>query len=200
MEAFEAAVGLGLDGIETDVRLSRDGLPVLIHDRVTPDRRPVSELTRREIENSVGHKIPILDEALERFPDILWNVEIKTPEAFSAAAKILKKYQGSRRLLVTSFRHDVVMQAAKALEVDCGLLASHRPADLNGLLSAESPRLKSIVWDYNILDESLLKQAKESGWRNLVYGAVTQSEHDHCVRLALAGLITDYPERASRSK
>ena len=35
MAAFAAAVALGVDGIETDVRLSRDGLPVIIHDRVT---------------------------------------------------------------------------------------------------------------------------------------------------------------------
>ncbi|MDQ3186359.1 MAG: glycerophosphodiester phosphodiesterase, partial [Pseudomonadota bacterium] len=31
MAAFEAAVATGVNGIETDVRLSLDGLPVLIH-------------------------------------------------------------------------------------------------------------------------------------------------------------------------
>ncbi|MEK7843741.1 MAG: glycerophosphodiester phosphodiesterase family protein, partial [Pseudomonadota bacterium] len=34
LAAFEAAVTLGVNGIETDVRISRDGLPVLIHNRV----------------------------------------------------------------------------------------------------------------------------------------------------------------------
>ena len=34
MAAFEAAVAVGVNGIETDVRISLDGLPVLIHDRV----------------------------------------------------------------------------------------------------------------------------------------------------------------------
>ena len=33
-EAFEAAIMAGVNGIETDVRLSRDGVPVLVHDRV----------------------------------------------------------------------------------------------------------------------------------------------------------------------
>ena len=47
MAAFEAALRLGVDGVETDVRLSRDGLPVIIHDRTTPKKRAVFELTRR---------------------------------------------------------------------------------------------------------------------------------------------------------
>ena len=37
MAAFRAAIAVGADMIETDVRLTRDGVPVLIHDR-TVDR------------------------------------------------------------------------------------------------------------------------------------------------------------------
>ncbi|HET7061229.1 MAG TPA: glycerophosphodiester phosphodiesterase family protein, partial [Nitrosospira sp.] len=84
LAAFEAAVSIGANGIETDVRFSRDGLPVLIHDRLTRTGEPVAELTRAEIEKISGHEIPTLEEALERFPGILWNIEIKTPVALPA--------------------------------------------------------------------------------------------------------------------
>ena len=50
LAAFEAAVTVGVNGIETDVRISRDGLPVLIHDRVTGSGDAVADLTRAEIE------------------------------------------------------------------------------------------------------------------------------------------------------
>ena len=81
MAAFEAAVELGVDGIETDVRLSRDGLPVIIHDRVTARKRAVADLTRAEIAGDVGHAVAILPEILDAFPDVLWNIEIKNSEA-----------------------------------------------------------------------------------------------------------------------
>jgi glycerophosphoryl diester phosphodiesterase len=200
MAAFEAALRLGVDGIETDVRLSSDGLPVIIHDRATPKKRAVVELTRREIESDVGHPVPVLDEVLDAFPDLLWEVEIKNPEALPAAMRVLKQFQHRRRLLVTSFRHDVVMQCAGELEADCGLLLAHRPLDVGAVIAgcAGQPQIKAIVWDYNIIDTAALDAVQHAGWRNYVYGTVTPAEHQHCAQLGLAGLITDYPQHICR--
>jgi len=196
LAAFEAAVALGLDGVETDVRLSRDGQALLIHNRVVGNREQVAELTRREIEQALGHPVPTLAEVLERFRDILWNIEIKTPDALPATLEILRRYQQSHRLFVTSFRHELVVRCAESLEVDCGLLVAHRPVQLQELLNPHTNRrkIRSIVWDYNILDEEMLRETAASGWRSFVYGAVTLSEHRHCAGLNLAGLITDYPQ------
>ena len=200
MAAFEAALRLGVDGIETDVRLSSDGLPVIMHDRATPKKRAVVELTRREIESDVGHPVPVLDEVLDAFPDLLWEVEIKNPEALPAAMRVLKQFQNRRRLLVTSFRHDVVMQCAGELEADCGLLLAHRPLDVGAVIAgcAGQPQIKAIVWDYNIIDTAALDAVQHAGWRNYVYGTVTPAEHQHCAQLGLAGLITDYPQHICR--
>lgn len=196
LTAFEAAVKLGVDGIETDVRLSADGLPVIIHDRVTPRKRAVAELTRREIADDMGHPVPILAEILDAFPDVLWNIEIKSPEAWPAASRVLAQFQRSRRLLVTSFRHDVVELCADELEIDCGLLLAHRPLDVAAVIAgcAGRPRIRGIVWDYNILDDRVLQAVSAAGWGNYVYGAVTQGEHRRCLALGPAGLITDYPQ------
>ena len=196
LAAFEAAVEMGLDGIETDVRLSRDGQALLIHNRVLADHLQVAGLTRREIEQALAHPVPTLAEALERFRDILWNIEIKTPDALPATLEILRRYQQSRRLFVTSFRHELIVRCAESLEVDCGLLVAHRPLQLQELLNphAQRRKIRSLVWDYNILDEEMLRDTAASGWRSFVYGAVTLSEHRHCAGLNLAGLITDFPQ------
>ena len=195
MAAFDAAVRLGVDGIETDVRLSRDGLPVIIHDRVTARKRPVAELTRSEIAGDLGRPVAVLPEILEAFPDVLWNIEIKNPEAWPVASRVLAQYQRRRRLLVTSFRHDVVKLCADELDVDCGLLLAHRPLDVTLMIAAcaGQPRIKCMVWDYNIVDEGVLRTVAAAGWGNYVYGAVTPAEHARCIALGLAGLITDHP-------
>ena len=200
--AFEAAIKLGVDGIETDVRLSRDGLPVIIHDRVTPRSRAVAELTREEIELDIGHPVPTLSEILAAFPDVLWNIEIKCPEAWPAASRILAQYQRTRRLLVTSFRHDVVKLCANELAIDCGLLLAHRPLDVRVVMAACAgcPRINAIVWDYNVVDDSVLDAVSAGGWGNYVYGAVTSAEHQRSAALGLTGLLSEQPVGAATGK
>jgi glycerophosphoryl diester phosphodiesterase len=195
MAAFEAATKIGVDGIETDVRLSADGKTVIIHDRVSPKKRAVAELTHRDLESDCGHAVPLLAEILDAFPDVLWNIEIKNPEAWPAAMPVLRRFQRTRRLLVTSFRHDVVWQCADELGVECGLLLAHRPLDVMGIIAgcAARPRIKGIVWDYSIVDDSVLRIVSAAGWTNYVYGAATSAEHRRCTALGLAGLITDFP-------
>ncbi|MGH8618236.1 MAG: glycerophosphodiester phosphodiesterase [Burkholderiales bacterium] len=196
LEAFAAAAREGVDGIETDVRLAADGTPLLVHDRVTPQGRAVSALTREALARDFGHAVPRLDEALDAQPGLLWNVEIKHPEAVRATVAVLAPLVARRRLLVTSFRHDVVAAVAAALPgLDCGLLCAHRPLNLATVTQGAAPNVRTLVWDYNILDPLLAAEARERGWRTAVYGAVTEDEHRACAEIGLDALITDYPER-----
>jgi glycerophosphoryl diester phosphodiesterase len=197
--AFEAAVDMGVNGIETDVRLSKDGLPVLVHDRVVLEH-PVAELTRAELAQIMGHDVLTLDEALERFRNILWNIEIKAAMALPSVIQILEKHQETHRIVVTSFRHDLIGICASSLKVNCGLLVAHRPQTLESLLAdldhSDNPRINHIVWDYDVMDENLLKETAANGFRNFVFGPVTKAEHDNCRELGVDGVITDYPQLA----
>lgn len=197
LEAFEAAIMAGVNGIETDVRMSRDGVPVLVHDRVMATGQAVSDLAHREIEGVLGYKIPTLDEALAHFPDILWNIEIKTLDRLSTVFGVLEKYQTRHRIIVSSFRHDLIAICASSLKLNCGLLVAHRPQTLDSLLADSdcdgNARINHLVWDYNVLDQVLLAQAAASGFRNFVYGPITRAEHEECRQLGVDGVITDYP-------
>jgi glycerophosphoryl diester phosphodiesterase len=197
LEAFEAAIMAGVNGIETDVRMSRDGVPVLVHDRVMATGQAVSDLAHREIEGVLGYKIPTLDEALAHFPDILWNIEIKTLDRLSTVFGVLEKYQTRHRIIVSSFRHDLISICASSLKLNCGLLIAHRPQTLDSLLADfdcdGNARINHLVWDYNVLDEALLTQAAANGFRNFVYGPITRAEHEECRQLGVDGVITDYP-------
>jgi glycerophosphoryl diester phosphodiesterase len=198
LEAFALAAAAGADGIETDVRLSRDGLPVLFHDRNAPGGRAVADLTAEELSAAAGYPVPTLDLALELAADLLWNIEIKTASAVAAAGKILAAFSSRRRILVTSFWHALVPSFGR-LGVDTGLLLASRPLDA-GALMAQLPRhqgeggVGTLVWDFEMLDPDLLAAAAQGGLRNLAYGAQTAAEHRRCRDLAphgLAGVITD---------
>lgn len=198
MAAFEAAVALGCDGIETDVRLTRDGVPVLFHGPLTPLGLPADRLTRSELEAALGHAVPTLDEALPCWPAILWNVEIKGPSDADAFVRILQPYQGSHRLLVTSFDHELAARVAQRLSADCGVLLRKRPSDMGSFLGGWGtyPNLRTLVVRHARVDAPLLDAVRGSGFRIFAYGAITPQEDTKCAALGVDGIITDHPDRS----
>jgi glycerophosphoryl diester phosphodiesterase len=203
LAAFDAAAQLGVDGFETDIRLSRDGEAVLFHDRLVrrsaSDSREVAALTRDELSAAVGYPVPTLQQALDRFPDRLWNLEIKTPAALARTLAVVgaaARSQAGRRFLVTSFWHPLVDPFTGLPGVECGLLFASRPATFEAL-SVHFPhdgRIWSAVWHWEVVDPGLLDQTAALGIRNYVYGVETPAEHEQCLSLPLVGVITDRPE------
>ena len=93
LEAFALAIEQGADGIELDVQLSKDGIPVVIHDetidRVTEKKGWVKDYTLQELKDMTvlkdkfpaytQSKIPTLKEVLEAVKPsgIQVNIELK---------------------------------------------------------------------------------------------------------------------------
>ncbi len=84
LEAFEAAAAGGY-GVELDVHLSRDGVPVVVHDpelgRVSDHDAKVSELTVDQLRQvrlgGTSSHVPTLADALDRLVDVPVMAEIK---------------------------------------------------------------------------------------------------------------------------
>lgn len=201
LPAFESAIKIGVDGIEIDVRLSRDGYPILFHDRVLINGHSVSELNHRELEKIVGYSVPTLNQALAFWKDILWNIEIKSPIVLETIIPILRKYIKNRKLLITSFHHNIIAQCSKILEIDLGLIIAHRPLELSMLkIWKKYKRVKTIVCFYEIIDKQLINEVKELGFKNFIYGVKTQYEHNQCLDFEVDGIITDYPKILIKNK
>ena len=122
--AFAAAEAAGADGIELDVHLSRDGVPVVIHDerveRTTDGHGAVAELCLAELRRLdagswfsplfSGEPIPVLDEVLDWADDRLrLNIEIKDVRAGRALLDLLPRYPRAR-VLVSSFDHRLLAE------------------------------------------------------------------------------------------
>ncbi len=212
LEAFAQAVALGVDGIETDLRVAADGQVVLFHDRHACDGRAVRDLSRDELSRAMGFEVPTLDEALDRFPDILWNLEIKVPEALEAAIAAVRQRapngESTGRFVLTSFWHNVIVDGSRRLSASWGLLTADRPLGLpaplelprgtagNDNAAAPPAGLKTIVWYYETLDAELLAVVGSRGLHNWVYGAKTQAELERCRELGCQAVIADRPEWA----
>jgi glycerophosphoryl diester phosphodiesterase len=197
LEAFRQAIQIGVDGIETDVQISKDRQLILFHDRLLSNGRAVTELTQGELSDAVGYLVPTLDMALTIPGDILWNVEIKNPLVLEPLVSTLRAFCHSKRFLITSFWHPVIKKVSQRLAVDCGVLVDHRPFEQTSYplgLSPSDKCLNTIVWHYPVIDKCLIKQTTQRGIRNFVYGVVTESDWLHCAELKIDGVITDYPE------
>ena len=135
MAAFRAAIAAGVDMIETDVRLSSDGVPVLIHDR-TVDRTTdgtgyVKEKTFAELRalnagtETAPQQIPTLEELLELLAttDVTLNLEVKeyheegneerSRECVDKCEELIRRCGMAEKMLFNSFDAPVLAYIAK---------------------------------------------------------------------------------------
>ncbi len=124
--AFEHAVSLGCDVIETDIRASRDGHIVIIHDetvdRTCDGRGPVESYTLDELRKfdagyrwtadgknypyrGKGIRIPTLAEAFASFPEALFNIDIKkdSPGIYEKLGRLICSRGMEGQVTVASF-------------------------------------------------------------------------------------------------
>jgi glycerophosphoryl diester phosphodiesterase len=126
MAAFANGIALGSDGVECDVHLSRDGVPVVIHDktleRTTNATGPVSSRTADELSaldagyhfvaldgsrpyRNRGIGVPTLEQVLASFPDVRVIIEMKEgePALARAVAAVVRRTNAVDRVCVGSF-------------------------------------------------------------------------------------------------
>lgn len=127
--AFQEALKLGVDMLEFDLRFSKDGALVVIHDetvdRTTNGSGPVSDHTLAELKQLdaggwfgkpfEGLRIPTFEELcqlLKPYPDVLLNVEVKSSkqakEVADAAVALLREYGLLPRCVFTCFDADII--------------------------------------------------------------------------------------------
>src|SRR5262247_171845 len=108
--AFEHAVGLGYEYLETDVQATADGVLIAFHDR-TLDRTTgqpgrVSRLTLKDIARvRVGgtEPIPLLEDVLAAWPDVRFNIDVKDAPAIAPLPEVLRRTNAWDRVCVVSF-------------------------------------------------------------------------------------------------
>lgn len=120
--AFQKALDIHIDMIELDLRLSKDGEVMIIHDatvdRTTNGSGKVSDYSLDELKKldaGLGEQIPTLEEfcqLIAPYPHLLCNIEIKPQdrgiEAADKAVDILQQYNFMDRCVFTSFDANII--------------------------------------------------------------------------------------------
>lgn len=123
LPAFTSAVELGVDALEFDLCLTRDGVAVVHHDatldRTTNGTGPLAARTLAELKTldagarftrdgshpykGQGITIPTFEEVLEAFPDTPFIIELKVLEVAAETRRLVEKHDATDRVIVDAF-------------------------------------------------------------------------------------------------
>ncbi|MGH8959696.1 MAG: glycerophosphodiester phosphodiesterase family protein [Jatrophihabitantaceae bacterium] len=110
MAAFQRAVDLGYRYLETDVRVTADGVALAFHDagldRVTDLRGRVVDLPWSQVRHAriAGrHPIPLLTDVLGAWPDARVNLDVKADAAVGPTADAIRRTGAADRVCLGSF-------------------------------------------------------------------------------------------------
>lgn len=134
MEAFRLAIAMEADGIELDVQLSKDGVPVIIHDETLKRLSGASGYVKDRTLKELGEIMPIptLWEVLELLQPtrLNLNIELKTGRVFypnieQKVLELVKKYSMKGRVWYSSFNHYTIKKILELCpDAKTGLLYS----------------------------------------------------------------------------
>ncbi|MFB8385959.1 glycerophosphodiester phosphodiesterase family protein [Microbacterium sp. NPDC055910] len=105
--AVAAAHAAGVDIVESDCHVTRDGVVVLFHDddllRVTGDPRKIADVTSIELETIMSERggLVTLAQALDAFPTVRFNLDVKAEAAAEPMGAAIAPH--ADRVLVASF-------------------------------------------------------------------------------------------------
>ncbi|MGW3726397.1 glycerophosphodiester phosphodiesterase [Streptomyces sp. F001] len=199
LRSFVAAEQAGLDVIELDLHLSKDGALVVLHDtevdRTTDGTGPVAEKTLAELralDAGQGERIPVFEEVLDAV-DAPLQAEIKDVAAARALAEVMRERDLVERIEVSSFHDEAIAEIARLLPgVRTALIGSRYGTDI--VERAVDAGAATVCLNIRRLTLEVVEHAREAGLR-IIGWVVNTQEHLRLVRaLELDGATTDYPE------
>jgi len=220
--AFAGAVDLGYRYIETDVRITRDGVVVVFHDdtldRTTNGKGPVKDWLFEDIrhldagwwfDRDAGFPqrggeavVSSLDETFERFPEVRFNIDLKGPGMEWPVADVIRRHGRETSVMVGSFKG---RRIGKFRRVTGGAVAtSAGPAAALSLYSAS--RIGKTVstaasafqvpfdyWGINI-DEKFVAAAHRCGAHVHCWTVNEAADMHRLLDVGVDGIVTDRPD------
>ncbi len=220
MAAFHKAVELSADGIEFDVKCSKDGEMVIIHDqsleRTTNGFGRVIEKNLKDLRNLdagsrfspefAGEKIPILSEVLEEFSKrLLINIELTNYSSIRdglayKAANLVKKMGVENSVFFSSFHPYNLFITRRILpNVSVALLAL--PGNKGWIFRSNLMRWLSpdLIHPYfSDVDKRFVKKQHQKNRKVNVWTVNTEAQIMNLLKINVDGLITDDPSLAKR--
>lgn len=211
LAGIRIAARLGCRGVEFDVMLSSDGVPMLMHDetldRTTDLAGPVASRTALELLRADagtrhhgafgGEQVPTLHDTLHlcRLLGVWVNVEIKpsTGRDEETGARVAEMAAGFAGLVLSSFSLDALAAAARtAPHVPRALLMDHPREEM-----AEKARELGLVGLHaaaGMIDEAWMATARRTGLPVASYTVNDRATAGRLTSMGVTAVITDRPD------
>ncbi len=225
LDGFRRTRALGIEGVEFDVHIARDGTLVVIHDatleRTTEGRGRVAdhtaaELAATKLRDGGGAGVPRLDQVLDVFAggDIELHIEIKTdadgrryPGLEQRLIDIIAERGLQDRAILTCFAPEA-LEIVRAIAPRQRVLASinQRSAEVLGGVAAALDRLTAIAGCLIAVEKGLLAETLElclervGGERLGAWVANDADDLAFWLRQPIRQITTDRPDTALQQR
>ncbi|MFI6463741.1 glycerophosphodiester phosphodiesterase [Streptomyces sp. NPDC050538] len=199
LRSFVAAEQAGLDVIELDLHLSKDGALVVMHDadvdRTTDGTGPIAERTLgelRTLDAGRGERVPTFDEVLDAVKSPV-QAEIKDLAAARALAEVMHRRNLVERVEVSSFHDEAIAEIARLVPgVRTALIASRFGPDV--VERATEAGAETVCLNIRRLTLEVVEAARKADLKIIGWVVNTQDQLRLVRALGLDGATTDYPE------
>jgi glycerophosphoryl diester phosphodiesterase len=217
--AFEKALEMNAELIELDVMLSKDGVPVLFHDRLL-DRKStgtgeirdytLEELKKLDVgswfsQEFAGESIPTLEEALQwATGKMALNIEIKTEawrenleESVEPRVIELVRQSGMQDHIIFSSFDYRILRRLKELAPDLRMAILYEPSqsgEKDPLTLVQELQADAFNCSATQLTEEWLGQLREAGIPVLVYTVNEPDAMKSLIEAGVSGIFSDYPD------
>jgi glycerophosphoryl diester phosphodiesterase len=205
IEAIAAGIAAGADMIEFDIRATKDGELVVIHDarllRTHNRRESIANLTYAQLAEMTKDKpVPLLTDVLDKFYGVaLLNIELKSRGAGLALIQLLKKRYIKKssdwdNIIISSFMgYELVRIRRVAKKANLALLHDRNPFIF--VAYHRFIKLTAVGFHRLYLNKFALEIAHKAKLFTYVYTVNRTGSLHYLADQGIDGIVTNYPDK-----
>jgi len=201
LRAMHRAIALGVDQIETDVQLTKDGHLILMHDptvdRTTNGTGKIAELTFaeiRQLDAGLGECVPTLEETLAiTRGKVVLQIELKGPGTALPVVHAVEAANAVDQVILTSFKHQWLIEALmQNPKLRTGALWGRLPADV--VQQTKQLGLHALhIW-HEWIDQQLVSDAHQLGLFVRAWNTDKEEDMRRLINLGVDAIGSDRPD------
>lgn len=216
LAAFNTALNHGAKAVELDVQLTKDNVPVVVHDfvlsRYNKDATlPINQYTADELksidvgryfnDSFAGATIPTLKSVLSSLPNnILINIEIKNSPVKhkgieAQVAELITNHHDIDHTIVSSFDHGALKRIAQYnSDIKLGFLIHYPLIDAGQYVRSTGLNAVSVHPYKKIVDAEFIAECHQHNLKVYPYTVTTKDDYKRLTELGVDGFFTSLHE------
>ena len=201
IEAFQSAISLGYQYLETDLRETSDGKIITFHDpnlkRITGANITISETKFSDIRMRrlpSRETIPTIDELLEEFPDSFFNMDLKVNQIEEKVLKKINSHNALERVCLGSFNSKTIK---KINSLEPKILTSMGISQVIMYKFFQKKNLSKLIqiptrWNgIKVITKKFIDRLHNDGLKVHVWTVNKETEMQSLIDLGVDGIMTD---------